>query len=57
VVPSQGKLPPSERQVGLDEVNDSWTRRAFQEALDQFVDSYVDSAHKRPKKAGVPAIV
>ncbi len=43
VIPSRGKLPPINQTVDLAEVTDVWTRRAFEQALDHFVDAFVDS--------------
>jgi hypothetical protein len=43
VIPSRGKLPPINQHVELAEVNEAWTRRAFEQALDHFVDAFADS--------------
>jgi hypothetical protein len=56
VIPSRGKLPPINQAVELAEANDVWSRRAFEQALDHFVDAFVESMDGQDKRGKqVPA--
>lgn len=56
VIPSRGKLPPINEHVELAEVNEAWARRAFEQALDHFVDAFVGSMGNKEPKAAAPAV-
>ncbi|MCH7702237.1 MAG: hypothetical protein IID37_11165 [Planctomycetes bacterium] len=45
-VPGQGNLEPFCEQANLGEVNESWFRRRFEEALDRFVSSFAQAGTK-----------
>ncbi|MCH7720012.1 MAG: hypothetical protein IH988_03355 [Planctomycetes bacterium] len=45
-VPGQGNLQPVCEHANLGEVNESWFRRRFEEALDRFVSSFAQAGAK-----------